>query len=82
MAIRKFTDTNIGTRPEDTPQTLNTTIGAEGSPTDRLWKCYRTELTERDMCMRTTSEAPEESSRIDVMHGLRNLLRWLVARPA
>ncbi len=37
---------NIGTRPEDVPRRLNVDFGGEGSPTDRLWKRYRTELGE------------------------------------
>jgi hypothetical protein len=37
---------NIGTRPEDVPRRLNADFGGEGSPTDRLWKRYRTELRE------------------------------------
>jgi len=37
---------NIGTRPEDVPSGLNVDFGGEGSPTDRLWKRYRTELGE------------------------------------
>jgi hypothetical protein len=37
---------NIGTRPEDVPRSLNVDFGDEGSPTDRLWKRYRTELGE------------------------------------
>jgi len=37
---------NTGTRPEDVPRTLNVDFGGVGSPTDRLWKRYRTELGE------------------------------------
>ena len=37
---------NIGTRLEDVPRSLNVDFGGEGSATDRLWKCYRTELGE------------------------------------
>jgi hypothetical protein len=37
---------NIGTCPEDVPHGLNVDFGGEGSPTDRLWKRYRTELGE------------------------------------
>ena len=35
---------NIGVRPEDVPRGLNVDFGGQGSPTDRLWKRYRTEL--------------------------------------
>ena len=38
---------NIGTHPEDVPRSLNADMGGEGSPTDRLWQQYRTELAER-----------------------------------
>jgi len=38
---------NIGTHPEDVPRSLNAAMGGEGSPTDRLWMRYRTELAER-----------------------------------
>ena len=35
---------NIGTHAEDVPRSLNADMGGEGSPTDRLWQRYRTEL--------------------------------------
>jgi len=37
---------NIGTRPEDVPRRLNVDFGGEGSPTARLWKRYRMELSD------------------------------------
>ena len=37
---------NIGTHSEDVPRSLNADMGGEGSPTDRLWMRYRTELAE------------------------------------
>jgi len=38
---------NIGTHPEDVPHSLNADMGGEGSPTDRLWRRYRSALAER-----------------------------------
>jgi len=37
---------NIGTCPEEVPGNHKVDFGGEGSPTDRLWKRYRTELGE------------------------------------
>ncbi len=37
---------NIGTHSEDVPRSLNADMGGEGSPTDRLWQRYRTELAQ------------------------------------
>jgi hypothetical protein len=38
---------NIGTHSDDVPRSLNADVGGEGSPTDRLWLRYRSELAER-----------------------------------
>ena len=82
MATANVPSNNIGTRPEDVPRTLNTNFGGEGSPTDRLWKRYRTELAERDKRIAARGDVPKHSSQFNVIHGLRPLLRRLVARPA
>ena len=74
---------NIGTGPEDVRRTLNTNFGGEGSPTDRLWKRYRTELAERDKRIRAPSEAAEQhTDGLGLIHGLGHWLLRLVVRPA
>ena len=52
---------NIGTRPEDVPHSLNADFGGEGSPTDRLWKRFRTELGETSKRRGDTAQRRRES---------------------
>ena len=86
---------NIGTHPGDVPRSLNADMGGEGSPTDRLWHRYRTELAERpshssgDMAQRRSDSVEREDDRDRVerrrdassAHGLLPWLKRLVGAP-
>jgi hypothetical protein len=83
MASTHVPSTNIGTHPEDVPRNLNTDFGGDGSPTDRLWKRYRTELAQRDKRNTATPETGGKAvGAVRLSHALRSWLRRLVARPA
>jgi len=77
---------NIGTHPEDVPRSLDADMGGEGSPTDRLWMRYRTELARRP----SRAHGDGSQRRHDMVdglnahssHGLWTLLRRLVGAPA
>jgi len=74
---------NIGTRPEDVPRSLNVDFGGEGSPTDRLWKRYRTELGETSKRRRDTALRRRESiePRNAWARGFWSLLQRLIHAP-
>ena len=52
---------NVGTRPEDVPRRLNVDFGGKGSPTDRLWNRFRTELGETSKRRGDTARRRAES---------------------
>jgi hypothetical protein len=72
---------NIGTRPEDVPRSLNVDFGGEGSPTDRLWKRYRTELGETSKRRANTALPPRESIKYSGPPSFWSLLRRLIHAP-
>jgi hypothetical protein len=72
---------NIGTRPEDVPHGLNVDFGGEGSPTDRLWKRYRTELDEGSKRRSDTALPLRESIEYSVPPSFWSLLRRLIHAP-
>jgi hypothetical protein len=74
---------NIGTRPEDVPRSLNVDFGGEGSPTDRLWKRYRTELGEASKRRGDTAQRRRESieHRIPWTRSFWSLLQRLIHAP-
>jgi len=74
---------NVGTRPEDVPHSLNVDFGGEGSPTDRLWKRYRTELGETSKRRDVTALRRRESieHRISWTRSFWSLLQRLIHAP-
>jgi hypothetical protein len=72
---------NIGTRPEDVPRSLNVDFGGEGSPTDRLWKRYRTELGETSKRRGDTAPPLYESIEHPHPRSVWSLLRRLIHAP-
>ena len=84
---------NIGTHPEDVPRSLNADMGGEGSPTDRLWMRYRSELAERpshpggDRAKRRSDSVARDRDRVErrrdasSVHGLWPWLKRLVGAP-
>jgi hypothetical protein len=72
---------NIGTRPEDVPRGLNVDFGDEGSPTDRLWKRYRTELGAASKRRSDRALPLRESIEYYVSPSFWSLLRRLIHAP-
>jgi hypothetical protein len=83
---------NIGTHPEDVPGSLNADVGGEGSPTDRLWQRYQTELGERpshggDRAQRWRDSVERDRDRVErrrvgsSAHSLWPWLKRLVGAP-
>ena len=83
---------NIGTHPEDVERSLNADMGGEGSPTDRLWQRYRTELAERpshsgDRAQRRRNSVERDRDRVErrrvnsSAYGLWLWLKRLVGAP-
>ena len=76
---------NIGTHAEDVPRSLNADMGGEGSPTDRLWQRYRTELAKRpsdssDRAQRRGDSVERDRDRVErrrVASSAHGLWPWL-----